>query len=142
MIYWKDFIFIKVFENSGSFWHVWKVSLLWGNWRKDSLIRWHGKATPFENDSAGLFDAIIDIDTIIDIDVLTKVINSSLRNVCFPDDVKTAEVSPIFVPNDNLHKDLWQGQNDNLHKDNCKSVIVWSHISVVFERIITSKLKA
>ena len=57
------------------------------------------------------------------------IINSSLRNGCFPDGLKATEVGPIFQ------------KNYNLDKDNYKSVILFPHISMVFERIITFKLK-
>ena len=39
---------------------------------------------------------------------LTKIINSSIRNGCFPDELKAAEVTPIFKKNDDLDKENYR----------------------------------
>ena len=36
----------------------------------------------------------------VHLSLLTKIINSSIRNGCFPDKLKAAEVTPIFKKND------------------------------------------
>ena len=56
-----------------------------------------------------------------------KIINLSLGNGCFPDDLKLAEVSPILKKN-------------NLDKENYRPVIVLFKLSKVFERIIYSQI--
>ena len=38
----------------------------------------------------------------VHVSLLTKIINSSIRNGCFPDKLKAAEVTPIFKKNDDL----------------------------------------
>ena len=62
--------------------------------------------------------------------ILTKIINLSLRNDCFPDDLKTAEVSPIFK------------KNDGLEKENYRPVSVLCHMSKVFERIMYTQIES
>ena len=56
-------------------------------------------------------------------------INLSLRNGCFPDDSKAAEVSSIFK------------KIDDIDKENYRSVSVFPHISKVFEGSCIVKLK-
>ena len=51
---------------------------------------------------------------------LTKIINDSYENGCFPDELKLAEVSPIFR------------KNDDLDKENYRPVSILSHVSKVF----------
>ena len=72
---------------------------------------------------------ILNSRTDVHVSLLTKIINSSLRNGCFPDEMKGAEVTPIF------HK------NDDLDKENYRLVSVLPHMPKVFERIIISKSK-
>ena len=55
---------------------------------------------------------------------ITKIINLSFENECFLDDLKLAEVSPIFK------------KNNDLHKENYRPVSVLCNVSKVFERII------
>ena len=40
----------------------------------------------------------------VHVSILTKIINSSIRNGCFPDELKAAEVTPTFKKNDDLDK--------------------------------------
>ena len=57
------------------------------------IFRLHDtKSTPIGNIPAGMLKSTIDIHA----SILTKIINLSLRNNCFPDDLKAAEVSSIF----------------------------------------------
>ena len=51
---------------------------------------------------------------------ITKIINVSYENTCFPDELKLAEVSPIFK------------KNDDLDKENYRPVNILSHVSKVF----------
>ena len=57
-------------------------------------------------------------------------INLLFENGCFPDDLKLAEVSPIFK------------KNDDLDKENYRPVSVLFNVSKVFERIIYSQIDA
>ena len=56
-------------------------------------------------------------------------INMSFDNGCFPDDLKLAEVSPIFK------------KKDDLDKENYRPVSVLSHVSKVFERIMYQQIE-
>ena len=62
--------------------------------------------------------------------LLTKIINLSLRNDCFPDDLKAAEVSPISK------------KNDDWYKENYRHVSVLPHMSKVFERIMHIQIES
>ena len=44
----------------------------------------------------------------IQVYLLTKIMNSSLRNGCFRDKLKAAEITPIFMKNDNLDKESYR----------------------------------
>ena len=55
------------------------------------------KATP-----ADMLKVTLDM---IHLSLITKIINLSFENGCFPDDLKLAEVSPIFKKNDDLDKE-------------------------------------
>ena len=46
--------------------------------------------------------------TDVHVSLLTKIINSSIRNGCFPDELKAAEVTPIFKKNDGLDKENYR----------------------------------
>ena len=46
--------------------------------------------------------------TDIHVSLLTKIINSSIRNGCFPDELKVAEVTPVFKKNDDLEKENYR----------------------------------
>ena len=60
----------------------------------------------------------------INLPFITKIINFSFENGCFPEELKLAEVNPIFK------------KNDDLDKENYRHVIILSHVSKVFERIM------
>ena len=77
-------------------------------------------ASPVGDVLVGMFKPTIDIHNFI----LTKIINLSLRNSFFLDDLKAAEVSLIFFKK-------WR-----LDKENYRTVSVLSHISRVFQRNI------
>ena len=62
--------------------------------------------------------------------LIKKIINLSFENACFPDDLKLAEVSPIFK------------KNDDLDKENHRPVSVLFNMSKVFEKILYSQIDA
>ena len=64
----------------------------------------------------------------IHLQLITKIINLSFENGCCPDDLKLAEVGPIFK------------NNHDLDKENCRLVSVLFNVSKVFERIIYSQI--
>ena len=66
----------------------------------------------------------------IHLPLITKIINFLLENGCFPDNLKLAEVSPIFK------------QNDDLDKENYSPASVLFNVSKVFERTIYSQIDA
>ena len=53
--------------------------------------------------------------------LISKIINLPFENACFPDDLKLAEVSPIFK------------KSDDLDKENYRPVSVLFNVSKVFE---------
>ena len=66
----------------------------------------------------------------IHLSLITKIINLSFENACFLDDLKLAEVSPIFK------------KNDDLDKENNRPVNALFNVSKVFERIIYIQIDA
>ena len=60
---------------------------------------------------------------------MTKVINMSIDNNCYPDDLKLAEVSKVFK------------KKDDLDKENYRPVSVLTNVSKVFERIIYQQIE-
>ena len=60
----------------------------------------------------------------IDLSFITNRINLSIEKVCFPEELKLAEVSPTFK------------KKDDVDKENYRSVIVLPHASKLFERIM------
>ena len=78
------------------------------------------KATQVGNNPAGMLKPTTDIH----VSLLTKIINSSIRNGCFPDELKAAESTPIFK------------KNDELDKENCRPVNVLPHVSKIIERFM------
>ena len=55
---------------------------------------------------------------------LTTIINNCLKDSLFPNELKLADVSPVFK------------KDDDLNKENYRLVSILSHMSKVFERII------
>ena len=59
---------------------------------------------------------------------LTKIINDCFQNSSFPDELKLAEVIPIYK------------RGDNLLKGNYRPVSILSHISKIFERLAFNQI--
>ena len=78
------------------------------------------KATLVGDIPVGMLKSTIDVH----VSVLTKVINSSIQNGCFPDELKVAEVTPIFK------------KNDDLDKENYRPASVLPHVSKITERVM------
>ena len=72
-----------------------------------------------------MLKSIVDIHT----SILTKIINFYLRNGCFPDDLKAAEVSPMVQ------------KSDDLEKEHYRPVSVLPHMSKFFERIMYTQIE-
>ena len=62
------------------------------------------------------------------ISVLTKILNASLERGCFPNQLKLAEVTPVFQ------------KEDERNKENYRPVSVLSHPSKIFERIVFNQM--
>ena len=60
--------------------------------------------------------------------IFTDIINSSIRNGTFPEQLKLPEVTPYFK------------KADPFDKVNCRSVSLLSHVSKVYERIIFNQI--
>ena len=78
------------------------------------------KATPVGDIPAEMLKPTTDVH----FSLLTKIINSSIQNGCFPDELKAAEFTPIFK------------KNDDLDKENYRSVSVLPHVSKIIERVL------
>ena len=65
----------------------------------------------------------------IHLPVMTQIINISIDNNFYPDDLKLAEVSPVFK------------KKDDLDKENYRPASVLSHVSKVFERIMYQQIE-
>ena len=81
------------------------------------------KATPVGDIPADM----LKVTLYIHLSLITKIINLSFENGCFPDDLKLAEVSPISK------------KNDDLDKENYRPASVLFNVSNVFEKIIYSQ---
>ena len=60
---------------------------------------------------------------------MTQILNMSIDNNCYPDDLKLAEIRPVFK------------KKDDLDKENDRPVSVLSHVSKVFERIMYQQIE-
>ena len=78
------------------------------------------KATPVGDIPAKMSKSTTDVH----VSLLTKVINSSIRNGCFPDELKAAEVTPILM------------KNVDLDKENYRPVSVLPHVSNIIETVM------
>ena len=78
------------------------------------------KATPVGDIPVDILKYTVDIH----LPFITKIINVSFENGHFPDELKLAEVSPIFK------------KNNYLDKENYRSASILSHVLKVFERIM------
>ena len=76
------------------------------------------KATPLGDIPTDMLKQTIDIH----LSVMTQIINISIDNNSYPDDLKLAEVRPVFK------------KKDNADKENYRPVSVLSHVPNVFER--------
>ena len=74
------------------------------------------KAAPVGGIPASMLKVTLDIH----ISLITKLIDLSFENGCFPEDLKLEEVSPIFK------------KNDDLDKENYRPVGVLFNVSKVF----------
>ena len=88
--------------------------------QKKTSKRDGSKATPAGNIPAEMLKSTIAVH----VSLLTKIINTSIRNGCFRDELRAAEVTPIFK------------KHDDLEKENYRPVSVLPHVSKVFERIM------
>ena len=71
---------------------------------------------------------ILKVTLDIHLSLITKIINLSFENACFPDDLKLAEVSPIFK------------KNDDLDKENYRPVIILFNVKRSLKKSCTAKL--
>ena len=78
------------------------------------------KATPVGDIPVDILKHTVDIH----LPFITKIINVSFENGHFPDELKLAELSPIFK------------KNNDLDKEKYRSASILSHVSKVFERIM------
>ena len=78
------------------------------------------KATPVGDIPADVLKSTVDIH----LPFITKIINVSFENGRFPDELKLAEVSPIFK------------KKGDLNKERYRPVSILSYVSKVFERIM------
>ena len=60
---------------------------------------------------------------------MTQILNMSIDNNCYPDDLKLAEILPVFK------------KKDDLNKENDRPVSVLSQVSKVFERIMHTQIE-
>ena len=65
----------------------------------------------------------------VHISLLTKIINSSIRKECSPDELKAAEITPIFK------------KNDDLDNENYSPVSVLPHVSKIIERVMYTQIE-
>ena len=90
--------------------HVWQVAL--------SIDV--SKATHVRDIHVDMLKVTLDMH----VSLITKIINLSFENECFPDDLKLAEVSPFFK------------KYDDLDKENYRFLCVLFKVSKVFEKIM------
>ena len=89
---------------------------------RQEISRFDGtKSTPVGDIPPGMLKSTIDIHA----SILTKIINISLRNGCFPDDMKAAEVSKKFL----LNFYQYLKKKDDFEKENYRPVSVFPHIT-------------
>ena len=88
--------------------------------REEIMNRDGSKANPIGDISVDILKSTVDIY----LPFITNSIKLSIEKGCFPEELKLAEVSPIFK------------KKDDLEKENYSPVSVLPHVSKVFERII------
>ena len=94
--------------------------------RKETLKLGSSKSNLVGDIPAEMLKSTVDVQ----VSLLTKITNSSLRNGCFPDKLKAAEVTPIFK------------KTDDLDKENYRPVNVLPHVSKFFERIMYIQIES
>ena len=82
------------------------------------------KATPVVDIPADILKSTLDIH----LPSSTKIINYSLENGCFLNEIILAEVSPIFK------------KNNDLEKENHRPISILSNVSKVFEKIMYKQI--
>ena len=92
--------------------------------RKEILILSSKKATKNGDIPAKILKKSVDIY----IKEIKFIINYCIENVIFPDDLKLADVSPIFT------------KEDSFKKENYRLVSILLHMSKVFERILYKQI--
>ena len=88
--------------------------------REEVMNPYGSKATPIGYISVDVLKSNVDIH----LPYITNSISLSIEKGCFPEELKLAEVSPIFK------------RKDDIDKDNYRPVSVLPHVSKVFERIM------
>ena len=96
--------------------HVWQVAL-------STDV---SKATPVGDIPVDMLKVTPDMH----VSLITKIINLSFEKGCFPEDLKLAEVSPIFK------------KNDDLDKENYRFLSVLFKVSKVFGKIMFCQIDA
>ena len=93
VVYSKDSIVIKVQKAYNTPDNYFSFHAASEDKVRREILRLDGtKSTPVGYIPAGMLKSTIDLHA----SILTKIINLSLRNGCFPDDLKAAEVTPIL----------------------------------------------
>ena len=62
------------------------------------------RVTPVEDIPTAMLKQTIDIH----LPIMTQIINMSIDNDCYPDDLKLGEVSPVFKKKDDLYKENYR----------------------------------
>ena len=88
--------------------------------REETMNLDGSKATPIGDISVDILKPTVDIH----LPFITNSINSSIEKGCFPEELKLAEVNPIFK------------KKDDLDRENYRPVSVLPHVSKIFERIM------
>ena len=83
------------------------------------------KATPVGDIPAEMLKSTIDVH----VSLLTKIINSSIRNGCFAEELKAAEVTTIFK------------KKYELGKESYRPVSVLRYVSNIIERVMYMQIK-
>ena len=88
--------------------------------REELMIIDGSKATPIGDISVDILQSAVDTQLLF----ITNSISLSIKKGCFPEELKIAEVSPIFK------------KKDDLDKENYRPASILPHVANVFERIL------
>ena len=93
------------------------------------------KVIKYLNKKKSAISSCIPVKVLIDsvdtyLPIFTDIINSSIRNCTYPEELKLAEVTPLFK------------KADPFDKVNYRPVSLLSHVSKVYERIIFNQISA